>query len=141
MEKTAAKLKSEYEKVKERQSGLLGVHLGTGNNAMSIWPSLGEQSIAYMSSQNFTSSVLSQPTLHVVTKHELLSNFQDLLEQLHLLSWDEQAFVGLIVLRKPPLFQHEYRFQRTPQMEWPVCAIMENRQQWSIWEKLTCVKL
>ncbi|KUI65521.1 hypothetical protein VM1G_01215 [Cytospora mali] len=128
MERMAADSKAEVEtenKVETRGSGFIGVHLRTENDALSNWPSFEEQTTSYLaraSSLNpppryaylatgntteaakFAMRALSQQSLHIVTKHELMSDFPELLSQLNSLSWDQQALVDFIVLLQAEYF-------------------------------------
>lgn len=132
MKMTAAESKSgvnvEVEgevEVGDRQSSFIGVHLRTENDALSTWPSFEGQVNAYLAKAStlrppqryayiatgnateaakFSSLALSQQALHVFTKHELLSNFPNLLRQLESLSWDQQALIDFVVLLQADFF-------------------------------------
>lgn len=108
-----------------RGSGFIGVHLRTEDDALGTWPSFERQTTAYLASAatlnpparyvylatgnaseaaTFASLAISQKAVRVVTKHELLSGFSGLLEQLDALSWDQQALVDFVVLLQAGYF-------------------------------------
>lgn len=110
----------------EAERGFLGVHLRTENDALSNWPSFGEQTnaylarasilkplprLAYVATGNATeaarfAALADAQGLWVVTKHQLLeeTNEKELLAQLEQLSWDQQALVDFVVLLHAAFF-------------------------------------
>lgn len=111
---------------KGEEVGFLGVHLRTENDALSSWPSFGEQTnaylarasrlkppprLAYVATGNATeaarfAALADAQGLWVVTKHQVLEEADETesLKQLAKMSWDQQALVDFVVLLHAAVF-------------------------------------
>lgn len=112
-------------------SGFVGIHLRTESDALGAWPSFANQTAAYLTrianldppppqyaylatgnateAARLAEQAESQQGLRVVTKHELLrlsndGHGEELLGQLDVLSWDQQALVDFVVLLRCGFF-------------------------------------
>lgn len=109
------------------ETGFIGMHLRTENDALGGWPSFEEQSNAYLGraaelrptprmaylatgnateAARLTSRARDEAGLAVFTKHELLADPEHagLKRRLDELSWDQQALVDFVVLLRAEYF-------------------------------------
>lgn len=107
----------------QKHAGYLGIHLRSESDALMGWPNYIMQrdaylakakerpfDVAYLASGNateadkFAADAMTRSGIHVTSKHMLLKDRPELLEQLESLSWDQQALVDFVALLASDFF-------------------------------------